>query len=235
MFMVIKKTYITSLQMLEIDRLAKEEYGIPGIVLMENAGRSVSCEALRMVKGGGYGTRNIICVCGKGNNGGDGFVCARYLLNRGLPVKIFMTADADLLTPDARLMFEILGKMGASIYSLKPAGHFAILRKSLQKASIVIDAIFGIGLSGEVRDFEKSVIHLINRHRRPVLAVDVPSGLDATSGEISGACIQAERTVTFALWKTGFLKAEARRYAGRIIIGDISIPQSLLSRYAREG
>lgn len=232
---MMKKLHVTAAQMFEIDRLAVQEYGIPSVILMENAGRAVFQEAMRMVKSSGHGERKIVCVCGKGNNGGDGFVCARHLLNRGLPVKVFMTADPDSLAPDARLMFEILGKMGASIYSLKPSGHFTILRKSLQKASVVIDAIFGIGLSGEVRNFEKSIIHLINRSKRPVLAVDVPSGLDAASGKILGACIQAQRTLTFALLKKGFLTPEGRQCSGKVIIGDISIPRPLLNRYAQKG
>lgn len=227
-----KKCSVSAEEMFEIDRISSQEYGIPSLLLMENAGRAVFSEAVRMLKKSGAGRRQeIICVCGKGNNGGDGFVCARHLFNSGFNVKVFVTAEPESITGDARLNIEILRRMSVDAHVLKSSEGFNAFKKTLKNASLIIDAIFGIGFKGCLAEPQKTIIGLINRSKRPVLSVDIPSGLNATSGEFSGACVRAERTVTFALPKRGLLTACGRRQAGKIIAADISIPRILLCRY----
>ncbi len=231
----MREAFVSVQEMFEIDRKAMQEYGIPSVVLMENAGHAVFKEALSMLKGIKGGRRGeVVCVCGKGKNGGDGFVCVRHLLNHGFNVTLFVTVEPESITGDARLNIEILKRMGIEPHVLKNSGRFEIFKKSLKNAALVIDAIFGIGFTGPLIEPQKSIISLINRLRRPVLSVDVPSGLDASSGKVSNGCIRAERTVTFALLKRGFLTFRGRCRAGKIIVADISIPTALLSRYKKE-
>lgn len=227
----MKKVSVASQEMFEIDRLAMQEYGIPAVVLMENAGRAVFQEAERMLKSAKGGWDKVICVCGKGNNGGDGFVCARHLMNCGFYVEVFLISEPDTLMGEARLNIEILKRMGLAPRVLKNTDGLKDFKKSIKNAALVIDGIFGIGLSGPVQGFQKGIISSINRARRPVLSIDIPSGLDASSGKVLGACILAQRTVTFALLKTGLLTVQGRHHAGKIIVTDISIPKVLLGRY----
>lgn len=216
--------YITSKEMQQIDRCAQEEFGIPSIILMENAGQKAFQVALDMLPI----TKNVkvVCVCGKGNNGGDGFVCARHLINNGIDVDTFLLGNPDELKKDPKTNFEILKNMGRTIKILKDKEDFAFFINNLKEAQLIIDAILGIGLSGEVKQPYKSAIDLINQSRRPILALDVPSGLDATTGKILGSCIKATKTATFAFPKTGFLKNDGPNYAGEVIVADISIPKN---------
>lgn len=212
--------------MQQIDKRAQEEFGIPSIVLMENAGGKASLVAIDMLPIAGKA--KVVCICGKGNNGGDGFVCARHLINKGIDVDIFLLGKPDELKQDPETNFEILKKMGKTVKILKSKEDFAFFINKLKEAQLIIDAILGIGLSGEVKQPYKNVIDLINQSRRPILALDVPSGLDATTGKILGSCIKAAKTVTFALPKTGFIKNDGPNYVGEVIVADISIPKTLL-------
>jgi NAD(P)H-hydrate epimerase len=189
----------------KFDRLAQEKFGIPPMVLMENAGRSVAEEALKMLGK----KKRVVVVCGVGNNGGDGFVAARHLLNAGKKVKVFIVGDEDKLKPDPRTNLDILRKIKTRFI------------RALPKTDLIIDAIFGIGLTSEVREPFFGVIDLMNRAKIPILAVDVPSGLDADSGKVLGAAIQAKRTVTFVAAKKGFYKLEGPKCCGKVIVKDI--------------
>ncbi len=227
----MSNNYITPKQMQRLDNCAREKYGIPSIVLMENAGR-VSADAAMSLLPARRGGK-IACVCGKGNNGGDGFVCARYLINRGIKTDIFLIGSPGDLKGDARVNYRILQKMANFIHRLDVLQDLKSFSKHIQGCDIVIDAIFGIGLRGEVKEPYVSIINCINKSERPVLSIDVPSGLDALTGLVLGACIKADKTVTFAFPKIGFVKNKACLYTGDVIVKDISIPGELLKSFSK--
>ena len=212
--------------MQEIDRRAIEEFGIPSLILMENAGSGAACVALGMLKD--LNKKKVICVCGKGNNGGDGFVCTRHLINNGVDTEVFLTAEPSKLKGDAKINSDILEKMKAKIHVLKDGVGFKAFKEKLRKVSLIIDAIFGIGLSGEIKEPYITIIKAMNESGKPILAIDVPSGLDVTTGNILGACIKAKKTVTFGLPKTGFIKNNGPACTGELAVVNISIPRLLL-------
>jgi hydroxyethylthiazole kinase-like uncharacterized protein yjeF len=218
--------YITSQQMKEIDRRTIEEFGVPSLILMENAGSGAACVVLDMVKG--LDNRRAICVCGKGNNGGDGFVCVRHLINSGIDTAVFLIGEPSKLKGDAKINFNILRKMKVKIRVLRTKRDFKIFKESLRNTCIIIDAIFGIGLSGEIKEPYSTIIKAISESGKPILAIDLPSGLDATTGDVLGVCIKANKTVTFGLPKTGFIRKDGPENIGELVVLNISIPKSLL-------
>lgn len=212
---------VTASQMQQIDKKASKNYGIPPLILMENAAISSAFCALQMLKAG---QRDVSLFCGQGNNGGDGFACARHLINRGLKVKVYFAGKAEKLSREAKINYKILRKTGEKI--LKP--NVSLLKRELNKADVIIDALLGIGLKSRVREPIYSLIRIINGSKKPVLSLDIPSGLNATSGKVCGIAIKAKRTIAFGLLKRGFSNPEARKYAGRITVGDIGLPRQLL-------
>jgi hydroxyethylthiazole kinase-like uncharacterized protein yjeF len=220
--------YITPEEMREIDRRAQKEFGIPVTILMENAGRAVFQTAMEMLSE--KQERKVTVVCGRGNNGGDGFVAARHLMNNGIDVFIFLVAGVKELEGEAEANYhraeKIAKTMGKVIETLNEE-NLSSFGNKLEGTSLIVDGVFGTGLAREVGEPEKSIIQLINDSEKPVLAVDVPSGLDAANGNVLGACIKATKTVTFARPKTGFIGNE--KYTGETITADISIPRVLLS------
>ncbi len=202
-----------------IDRRAIDEFGIPGIVLMENAGRGAAAMLLSL----GARGRVVVC-CGKGNNGGDGFVIARHLDNHGIPVRVWLFAAPEALTGDAAVNYRILDKTGLPIVRYEDE---SALRRELSTAAWVVDALFGTGLSGPVRPPFDSVIACINDSPARVLAVDIPSGLDCDTGQPLGATVRADHTVTFVASKKGFAAFEARPWLGRVHVADIGVPRVL--------
>jgi NAD(P)H-hydrate epimerase len=208
-----------------IDRRAIEEFGVPGVVLMENAGRGAA-EVLRSL---GIDGPVVIC-CGKGNNGGDGFVIARHLDIQRVPVRVWLFARPEELTGDAAINYHIIARCGLPI--TVAAGDFdeAALRRELENASWAVDALFGTGLSGPVRAPLDRVIAALNESAPPVLAVDIPSGLDCDTGTPLGPTVRAAHTVTFVAAKKGFAEPAARPWLGRVHVVDIGAPRSLLGR-----
>jgi len=230
--------YLSCKEMQELDRRTIEEYGIPGMVLMENAGRSVALEALKMLKQPTKATVSVIC--GTGNNGGDGFVAARHLFNSGVKVKVFYLGnlkEALTKTGDAITNLKIALKMKIEIkeVSRTPAGTFpptlrfgdVVATPRSAPPHLIIDAIFGIGLTRPVEGALKELIESINRSKIPVIAVDVPSGLDCDKGIPLGTAIKATKTITFGAAKVGFRNPLAKKYLGELIVTDISIPKFL--------
>jgi len=205
----------------EIDRAAIGRYGMPGVILMENAGRGAADCALDML--GGKANPHVAIVCGRGNNGGDGFVIARHLHNRGVGVTIWLLAPRDEIQGDARVNLDIVTAMKLDIREARPdALDFA-------QSDLVVDAILGTGLSGEVREPLRTAIRLVNRSGKAVLAVDIPSGLDANTGRILGECVRADRTATFALPKIGFTRECGPQQVGEVTVIDIGVPRELLA------
>lgn len=219
---------LTRKQMRELDRKAIEEYKIPGIILMENAGRNVAEEVIKMIDSP-QKTR-VAILCGKGNNGGDGFVAARHLYNRHVPVDVFLIAKiSDILKDgDAGTNLQILLTMKIPIKELPDVTFVNNILRDLTNYDILVDALFGTGLSGEVREPFKTLIHEINNLNKTIISVDIPSGLDCNTGNILGTAVKATKTVTFAASKKGFSLGNGPNYTGSIVVTDISIPRELL-------
>ena len=207
-----------------LDAWAINELGIPGIVLMENAGRGCAqfiIETLSKTK------KPVVCIfCGTGNNGGDGFVIARHLFNTGFAITFVVCGDIDKIRGDARINLDILICLGLKIELLDMEGADTIdasVTKLAGEANMIIDAIFGTGLIGVVRDEYKRLIESINGLGCPILAVDIPSGLDCDTGLPFGASIKANCTVTFVAVKKGFVFENARAYTGDIFVASIGV------------
>ncbi len=211
-------------QLRELDRLAIHTYGIPGSVLMENAGRGV---ADYMVQCGITG-RVVIC-CGKGNNGGDGLVIARHLDAAGISVEAILTSPPDQLSEDASLQHRIVSRSGINLFAPdmdQLQGPWFVER--LADADWIVDALFGTGLTGPLRPPFDQIVTAINDSKARTLAVDIPSGLNADSGEPMGVTIRAAHTVTFVALKTGFGNPHAADWLGQVVVVPIGLPRSLL-------
>jgi NAD(P)H-hydrate epimerase len=209
-----------------LDGRAINEIGIPSSVLMENAGRAVSDAVLEELPENGAG--EILIVCGTGNNGGDGMVAARHLHNSGLNPQVFLLGEGAGLHGDAELNLKIAVNSGITVREVRSGRDLALLRKAIGSAFLIVDAIFGTGLSRTVEGRERAAIEEINRSGARVVSVDIPSGLDADTGKIKGVCIDADLTVTMALPKRGLLLFPGAAHAGEIQVADIGIPRFLL-------
>jgi NAD(P)H-hydrate epimerase len=207
----------------ELDRRAIEEYGIPGLVLMENAGRGITDLLLSL------GVHGLVAICcGKGNNGGDGFVIARHLDGRGLPVRVLFFGRPDDLPNDAAANYRIVLKTGISLKVWEGAVDMDVLAVELAAAAWIVDALFGSGLRGPVRPPLDRVIAAINASSARVLAVDIPSGLDSDTGGPLGPTIRAHHTATLVAPKKGFAEAAAHEWLGQVHVIDLGLPRKLL-------
>ena len=205
---------LTAAQMREADRRCIEELGIPGAVLMDNAGAAV----YREIADGPVGI-----VCGKGNNGGDGFVVARYALLAGMEPIVVLAAAPNQISGDARTFMDVFLRLGGKMVVAPDPQAAAQSVASLADRATLVDALLGTGISGEVRGTARAVIEAWPRD--PVtVAVDLPSGLDADTGEPCGVCVRADVTVTFAFMKKGLAAPLAEPYVGRVVVADIGVP-----------
>ena len=210
-----------------LDRRATEEFGIPDLVLMENAG--LRAADLILEEFGSFSGK-IALFCGRGKNGGDGFVVARHLFLSGKPISVFLIADALPSEPASLTNLKILQKMGCPFLQLR---SLESLQEALQKEGpfgLIVDALLGIGLKREVREPIRTAISLLNDLKVPIVSLDIPSGLCADTGQTLGACIHAKVTVTFGLPKQGLFQGEGPRVAGRVVVKPISLPTVLLNR-----
>lgn len=216
-------------QIRKIDRLAIEDFGMPGVILMENAGRGAGMVALDML-GSRPGGKALI-LCGKGNNGGDGFVIARHLSNAGVRVEIVLTAKPSDVDPDsdAGVNLGIIRRMKLPILPVESTKDAERVGRALASANLAIDALLGTGLSGQVREPARALIEMLNAAACPVLAVDTPSGLHGESGEILGVAVKATRTATFAAAKRGFYAGEGPALTGTVHLIDIGVPIEILA------
>ena len=214
----------TAKQARRIDEKSIEEYGIPSIILMERAGRAVAEEALsyanslRRVKN----RAEVTIFCGKGNNSGDGMVCARYLASAGLVVRVYLLCSKEELKGDAFFNMAALNKRKIRFNEIINRREFNRLKRPL-KADIIIDAIFGTGFHGRPDDFYGRVIRGINASPGHKISIDVPSGLDATTGLARGAAVSAGLTLTMGFAKTGFYKNDGPAFCGKIKVVDIGL------------
>lgn len=207
-----------------LESLTINDFKIPGLILMENAG---SKAAEIIYKELPNPTQDqVVILCGKGNNGGDGFVVARHLNNLGVTVKVFLFTDRQLLTGDAKTNLEILYKMKVFVEEVL---NLEKVSDAIKSSNIVIDAMLGTGVDGEIKESLKLIVRVINSFSNKVVySIDTPTGLDCNTGEILGECVKATKTLTFIAAKTGFYLEKGPENCGEIIIIDISVPSDLI-------
>ncbi|MBI3464074.1 MAG: NAD(P)H-hydrate epimerase [Planctomycetes bacterium] len=211
----------------EIDRRAIEQYGIPGVVLMENAGRGA---AQWLAKLGTAGP--VVICCGKGNNGGDGYVMARHLDAWGYPVRVVLFCDPAELKGDALINFRIIETSQIPILGRGSPLNEDQLVRALRDAAWIVDGLLGTGVQGEVRDPIRSAIETLNACPAPKFAIDIPSGLDSDTARPLGTAVRATHTATFVSTKLGFTNPEAAAYTGVVRVVEIGVPAVLLGEFA---
>ena len=216
--------YVTSDEMRRIDDVIIREFQVDVLMLMENAGRATAIMGLQMLQGRTIGKR-VACLVGGGNNGGDGMVAARHLANWGANVEMIVGTIKDRMKNVPLGQLHILEKMGIPILST----HYV-----LTDYDLLIDGLIGYGLEGNPRDRIATIIKDANASGRPILALDVPSGMNATTGKAYDPCIKATATLTLALPKTGFLAPGASLYVGDLYLADISIPRNVYQRFGQQ-
>jgi len=215
--------------MRQADLTAIERYKVPGMVLMENAGRGVA-EAVKKAYAGQNKDSNkkVIIICGKGNNGGDGFVVARHLVNDGFDVKVFILALENEIKGDALTNLEIIKEMRIPIKTVTTDEDLNTMAMECCNASVLVDAIFGTGIKGEIQGIAREAIQIINNSQNYVIAVDIPSGISGQTGKLLGVAVKADETVTMAAPKTGIILYPGAYYAGRVTVADIGMPREIL-------
>jgi len=202
----------------ELDRIATADKGIPGYTLMTRAGTA----AIHLLQRTWPRARNVVVVCGIGNNGGDGFVMARLAHESGVQVEVLLLGEAAMLRGDARRACEAMLKAGVQVSTFVP--------ERWPDADVVVDAIFGTGLDREVSGLHRDAIALINRQPAPVLALDIPSGLHADSGTALGVAVRASKTLTFIGLKQGLFTGQGPDYAGEVSFDDLGAPAEIYER-----
>ncbi len=223
-------SYLSREAVREVDRRAIQELGIPGVVLMENAGRAAAELVLRVRPRAD--DRPVVILCGRGNNGGDGLVVARHLQIHGVPVHVLLLAPGDSVRGDAAVNLHIVRRARIRLDELAPGDDLARFLAPVNEASLLVDALLGTGASGNPRSPYAEAIQAANDSGAPVVAIDVPSGLDCDTGQPGRPCIRAAHTCTFVAPKRGFARDEARQYLGRLHVASIGVPPWLVKEVA---
>jgi NAD(P)H-hydrate epimerase len=221
---------LNAAQMRDADRQTIDDIGIPSMVLMENAGRQVVA-ALEAAYDD-LSDKHVAVLCGPGNNGGDGFVVARTLHQRGVAVSVFVIATLTLVKGDARLNIEILGRLGLTVVEISDEHAWDLHFSEISQCSLIIDAIFGTGLKSPLAGMMETVAADVNASGIPVVAIDLPSGMSADHPEPIGECIQAAMTVTLAAPKLPLVLPPGEGKAGNIVVADIGIPSEVIENLA---
>jgi NAD(P)H-hydrate epimerase len=230
---------LTAAEMREVDRLTTERYGVPSLQLMENAGRSVFdflCSTF-----GDRSASQAVILCGKGNNGGDGFVVARLLQEAGLKPKVYLFAEQTSIRGDAATNFARLKKSGAQIHEIISLAQWQAVRDEAAKSTMIVDALLGTGLKGKVEGVLASVIEDVNKisrdassiHPQAVLAVDTPSGLPSDGESLQGPAIHAHATITFTAPKIGQLVSKDSALCGKLHVREIGSPRELIEEMGK--
>ncbi|MCA8938998.1 MAG: NAD(P)H-hydrate epimerase [Planctomycetes bacterium] len=262
-----KQPSISRAAMQEVEAACSERYAVPTRLLMENAGRAVADEVVRVLRAervgravrsgleGSYADQfdlppeprsvdeieawkaslaevrgPVAIICGGGNNGGDGYVVARTLANQGVEVQTWFVGKRESLPNegDAGESRKALEALGQSVLLAEEAGAIPMMQKMVNECAVVVDAIFGTGLSRTIEGYIKDVIHMINDLDQPCISVDIPSGIDADSGDALGTAILADQTITFGAAKHGLFRGHGPDHCGRVVVAEIGIPRDLL-------
>ena len=213
-------------EMQKMDQYTMEKLGLPGIVLMENAGAKVVEEVLT---NSSFKNPRVVVIAGGGNNGGDGFVIARRLYDLGIETLLCLMADPVRIKGDAKVHFDVYINRKLPIFYLHE-NTFEALRDEINHGDIIVDAILGTGVNGPVRDPFDKVISLINEFagKKTIIAVDIPSGVSSDTGKVEGCAVKADRTITFVFPKKGFFLLDGPQYVGEWKAVDISVPPSVV-------
>lgn len=220
-------------KMQAFDRQASEQALVPSLLLMENAGRGacdVIVELLRAGRAGGVAGAPVLIVCGGGNNGGDGLVVARRLLTLGAAPRVLLCAERARLGGDARTNADAWVALGGTLTEVSDDAGLAALAAELGRAALVVDALLGTGLDREVVGLQRQVIEQLNGAAAPIVALDLPSGLDANTGAVLGVAVRATATVTFAVPKPGLFGTVAAEHVGVLHVADIGVPVARAER-----
>jgi NAD(P)H-hydrate epimerase len=212
----------------EMDRITIQELGIPGAVLMENAARGAARVFLDHFAPST--NSHVVVLCGRGNNGGDGYVMARYLHQAGFRVTVILLSKLNNVSGDALINLKVIKKMGLEILEVPDAKRWGTKRRVLRSCDYIIDGILGTGLNSPVKGFYSQVLKYVNALGKPIMAIDIPSGLNADTGQIMGLAIKAELTATFGFPKVGHLIFPGADLVGRLVRIDIGIPDSVATQ-----
>lgn len=214
---------VTASEMRALDKATIEDVGIPALTLMETAGRAVAEVAREMANGG-----SIAVVCGPGNNGGDGFVVARVLRAHHLEAVVYLAVSRAKITGDAAAHLAILERAGGVVRMIDTATDLTELACEITSAAVTVDALFGVGLARAIEGHNADVVAVINRGAQR-LALDIPSGLEADTGQVLGVAVKADRTVTMAAHKVALVTSPGFAYCGQVSACDIGVPPGLLA------
>ena len=221
---------VTAKEMKALDVQAQNDYAMPGILLMDNAAQAVAeavHEALTALEG-----ERVVIFCGGGNNGGDGLGAARWLQSYGVSVRAFVVGAAlDAVQGDAAMELAMFTKAGGRVEALSTEDDWVLAELAASKADVLVDALLGTGFHGELEGDVLRACELLNKSEKYILAVDVPTGVNADNGAVSENAVRADHTVTMALVKTGLLLYPGREYCGDIELADISMPVKLVEEY----
>lgn len=218
-------------QMRSIDDNAINNFGLPGVVLMENAALAVvreiktilSCQGQKNIRG-----QKAVILVGKGNNGGDGLAVARQLTVLGVESNVFLFANPGDLSGDAKLNYDLFQKMSGKIVVVEDEKQIRLFKLALMQSQIAVDAVYGTGFKGNIPDITAGFLEDLNKADLPVVCVDIPSGLEADTGKVHNIAVQGDVTVTFGLPKLGHFLGEGPLYTGKLVVDQISIPESIL-------
>ncbi len=221
---------VTAQEMKEIDRLATTEYGVSGLLLMDAAAKHTADAALGSLPRGRAG--RAVIFCGGGNNGGDGLGAARWLLSYGIRVRVFLIgAEPEKLSGDAAVEKQLYIQAGGRLETLNSEDDWLLAQLAAERADVLVDALLGTGFSGELRPAVRRACQLLNKCAAPVVAVDIPSGVQADDGAAARDAVEADATVTMALPKPGLFLYPGRAKAGKIFVANIGMPNKLLTEY----
>ncbi|QDT06360.1 Bifunctional NAD(P)H-hydrate repair enzyme Nnr [Rubripirellula lacrimiformis] len=223
---MMKTPPLTRDQVRRVDQIAMDQWGMLGIVVMENAGRGAA-EIIASISRGGQ----VLILCGKGNNGGDGYVMARHLQIAGIDCQIVAVGNANQLPSDARTNAEIAAAAGIPIEVVdQETADLASLRGRFDRADLIVDALLGTGAQGDPRGIYATLVNAANASDATTIALDIPTGLDCDSGKPGSPTFRADHTITFVAAKVGFSAAQAADYLGTVHEVGIGVPRQVIAQ-----
>jgi len=209
---------VTVSQMRAIDNRTINEYGLSALVLMEHAGKAVADETLKLLN---KKIKKVAVFCGSGNNGGDGLVAARWLHHYGIEVEVFFLGDPAKSSLETRLNFDITENLRIPLHRIQD--NWPSLKEQIGYFTLVIDGLLGTGTHGQIQGLYKNIIDDLNSNGVKIISIDIPSGLNADTGQPWGSCLSAAVTVTLGFPKIGFSRPGAKKYTGKVVVADIGL------------